>query len=140
MTVRPKAWVCGRFTAGIASSNLDEGMGVRLSCLLCCVRSGLCDRLITRSEESYWVSVLIVCDPETAKMRRSRPDLGCGATEEEQEQQQEQEEGEEGEGGEGGEEGEGEEGEGEEEEEEEEECGKVCKEEVAAKYQVLLQF
>lgn len=37
MTKRPKTWVCGPFTAGIASLNLDEGMGVRLSCLLCVV-------------------------------------------------------------------------------------------------------
>jgi len=48
-----------------------------------------------------WGVCLNVCDLETAKMRRPRPDLGCGA---------------------------------------EEECGKVRKEEVAAKYQVLLQF
>jgi len=52
--------------------------------VVCCVRSGLCESLITRSEESYWVCILIVCDLETAKMRRPRSDLGCGATEEEE--------------------------------------------------------
>lgn len=31
--------------------------------------------------------VLIVCYLETAKMRRFRPDLGCGATEEEEEEE-----------------------------------------------------
>ena len=36
--------------AGIAGSNLAEGMNVRL---LCCVGRGLCDGLITRSEEFY---------------------------------------------------------------------------------------
>jgi hypothetical protein len=51
---------------------------------VCCVGSGLCDELITRSEESYRVYVcLIVRDLETSTMRRPRPELGCCATEEE---------------------------------------------------------
>jgi len=43
--------------------------------VLCCVGSGLCDGLITLSEESYRVCVLVcltVCDLETSRVRRSR--------------------------------------------------------------------
>jgi hypothetical protein len=48
MAARSKAWVCGRSLAGIVGSNTAE-------CMECCVLSdrGLCDRLITRPEESY---------------------------------------------------------------------------------------
>jgi hypothetical protein len=49
----------------------------------CCVLSGrgLWDKLITCSEESYWLCVcLIVCDLETSVMRQPRPELGCCAT------------------------------------------------------------
>jgi hypothetical protein len=50
VTVRSKAWFYGLSLAGIAGSNPDGGME-------CCVLSGigLCDELITRLEESYWV-------------------------------------------------------------------------------------
>jgi hypothetical protein len=49
-------------TAGIASLNPVDGMDVRLLCWLCCVVSGLCDGLITRSEEPYRVCVCVcVC-------------------------------------------------------------------------------
>ena len=51
--------------------------------VVCCVGSGLCDGLITRSEESYGVRVcLILRDLGTSTMSRPRPDLGCCATEE----------------------------------------------------------
>jgi hypothetical protein len=57
-------------------------MHVRLLCLLCFVGSGLCDGLITRSEESYRVCVcLIVCDLETSTVRRPRTEFGCCAAE-----------------------------------------------------------
>ena len=48
----------------------------------CCVLSGrgLCDELITRSEESYRVWCVVVCDQETSRMRRPWPALGCSAT------------------------------------------------------------
>jgi hypothetical protein len=49
----------------------------------CCVLAGrgLCDELITRSEECYRLCVcLIVCDVETSTVRRPRPELGCCAT------------------------------------------------------------
>jgi len=46
--------------------------------LLCAVGSGLCDVLITRSEQSYRVSV---CELETSTVRRTRPYLACNVTE-----------------------------------------------------------
>lgn len=47
---------------------------------MCCVTSGLCDRLITRSEESYQVCP-IVCTLETTKNKNRRPrhDFGFSA-------------------------------------------------------------
>ena len=61
-------------------SSPAEGMDVLLLCLWCCVGSGLYDELITRSEESYRVSVcvcvcVIVCDLETSTMGRPRTEL-----------------------------------------------------------------
>jgi hypothetical protein len=48
---------------------------------VCCVDSGICDGLITCSEEFYSVCVcLIVCDLKISTMRRLRPELGCCAT------------------------------------------------------------
>jgi len=47
--------------------------------LVCCVGSGLCDELITHSEESYCVCDyvnIIVYDLETSTMRLPRPELG----------------------------------------------------------------
>jgi hypothetical protein len=52
---------------------------------VCCVSSGLCDELITLSEEPYVrrvCSCLIVGDLETSIMRLPRPDLGCCAIKE----------------------------------------------------------
>ena len=64
VAARCKAWVCGRSPPEIVGSNLTGGMDV---CCECCVLSGrgLCDELITRSEESYrlWC---VVCDLETS--------------------------------------------------------------------------
>ena len=60
MVVRCKAQVCSRLVAGIVGSNPAEGTDVRLMCFLCVVGSGLCDGLITRSEECYQVCVSIV--------------------------------------------------------------------------------
>ena len=47
-------------------------------CCECCVLSGrgLCDELITRSEESYWLWCVVVCDLETSRMRRPWPNGG----------------------------------------------------------------
>jgi len=49
---------------------------------LCCVGSGLCDELITLTEESCRVGMcLIVRDLATSTMRRPAPELGCCSTE-----------------------------------------------------------
>jgi hypothetical protein len=47
-------------------------------CCECCVLSGrgLCDRLITRPEESYRLWRVVVCDQETTKTRRLKPATG----------------------------------------------------------------
>jgi hypothetical protein len=55
-------------------------------CLLClyvvlyCVGKGLCDKLITRPEESYRVSVC-VCDKETPKRKAKGPSWTISACE-----------------------------------------------------------
>ena len=51
-------------------------------CCECRVLSGrgLCDELITCPEESYRLWCVVVCDPETSRMRRSWPALGRSAT------------------------------------------------------------
>jgi hypothetical protein len=54
--------------------------------VVCCVGSGLCGELIPQLEESYHVCVsvcLTVCDLETSKIRRARPELGSCTTEKE---------------------------------------------------------
>jgi len=50
-------------------------------CCECCVMSGrgLCDKLITRPEESYRLWCVVVCDLETSRMRKPRPTGGCRA-------------------------------------------------------------
>jgi hypothetical protein len=44
----------------------------------CCVLSGrgLCDGLITRPEESYWLWCVVACDQEISKTRRLNPATG----------------------------------------------------------------
>ena len=51
-------------------------------CCECCVLSGrgLCDELITRTEEFYRLWCIIVCDLETSRMRRPWSVLGRSAT------------------------------------------------------------
>jgi hypothetical protein len=51
-------------------------------CCVCFVLSGrgLCDELITRPEESYWLWCVVVCDLETLKMWRPWSALGRSAT------------------------------------------------------------
>jgi len=51
-------------------------------CCECCVLSGrgLCDKLITRPEESYRLWCVVVCDLETSRMRSPWPALGRSAT------------------------------------------------------------
>ena len=52
--------------------------------VVCCVGRVLCDRLITRPEKpSGFVCVyLIMCDVDTSKVKRPRPDMGRCTTEE----------------------------------------------------------
>ena len=76
MAVRSKAWVCSRSITGILDSNLDEVMDV---CCVFRVVSGLCDGLITCTEESCQIRVC-VCELETSTMRRRGPELGRCAT------------------------------------------------------------
>jgi len=47
-------------------------------CCECCVLSGsgLCDGLITRTEESYRLCRVVVCDQETSQARRLKPTRG----------------------------------------------------------------
>ena len=47
-------------------------------CRKCCVLSGrgLCDGLITHSEQSYRLWRVVVCDKETSKPRRLKPATG----------------------------------------------------------------
>jgi hypothetical protein len=47
-------------------------------CWPCCVLSGrgLCNELITRPDESYWLSCVVVCDLETSWMGRPWPTVG----------------------------------------------------------------
>jgi len=49
-------------------------------CCDCCVLSGrgLCDGLITRPEESYWLWRVIMYDQETSRMKRLKPAMGLG--------------------------------------------------------------
>ena len=54
VAARSKAWVCGRWLAGIADSNPAGGLDVSYKCHILS-GSGLCVRLITRLEESYRV-------------------------------------------------------------------------------------
>jgi len=57
--------VCGRSHAEIVGSNPAGGMDV---CCECCVLlgRGLCDQLITRTEESYRLWCVVVSDLETS--------------------------------------------------------------------------
>ena len=70
MAARSKACVCGRSPVEIPGSNPTGLGGECMSvCCECCVLSGrgLCDGLITRSEESYRLWCVVVCDVETSK-------------------------------------------------------------------------
>ena len=57
--VRSKAWVCGRSIAGNAGSIRIPLRACIFVCSVCCVGKGLCDEVITRSEESYWACVCV---------------------------------------------------------------------------------
>jgi hypothetical protein len=77
VAAQSKAYVCGRSPAEIVGSNPTGGIDV---CRLWALSGrGLCDELITRPEESYWLLCVVVCDLETSWMRRFWPTGGCCA-------------------------------------------------------------
>ena len=70
MAARSKAWACGRSLAGTVASNPAGGIS---DCFECRVLSGrgLCDRPITRPEESYRVCVCAcVCVSECNQVQQ----------------------------------------------------------------------
>ena len=72
-----KAYVWGRSPAEIVGSSPTGDMDV---CVLWVLSGrGLCDELITRPEESYWLWCVVVCDLEISCMRRPWPNGGCRA-------------------------------------------------------------
>jgi hypothetical protein len=78
LTARSMAWVCSRLPADIVCSNPVESMDIHLFWVLCVARyRGLCDGLITRPGESYWLWCVVACDLESSRMRRPWPALGC---------------------------------------------------------------
>jgi hypothetical protein len=58
---RSKAWVCGSSLAGNVGSNPTGGMDIHCECCVMAGR-GLCDELITRTEEFYQMWCVVVCD------------------------------------------------------------------------------
>ena len=88
-------WPCGLRRSSLAALLLDRRFEYRSEkgcpCLLfvvSCSGSGLCDELITHSEESYRLCLcacvcvcLIVCDLENSTMRLPRLEMGCFAIE-----------------------------------------------------------
>ena len=66
MAARSKAKLYGPSPVGIVGPNPAMGMDV---CLLCVLSGrGLCDELITLTEESYRLCCVVVCDLETSRM------------------------------------------------------------------------
>ena len=61
MAVRSKAWVCGHSTDGNVCSKPGHGC-LSLVFVVCCVGSGLCDEVTTRTQKFYQVFVcMCVC-------------------------------------------------------------------------------
>jgi hypothetical protein len=64
-----KALVCGPSLTRIVGSNPSGGMdGLSVVNVVCCAGRGLCGDLITRPEESYRLSCVVVCDLETSRI------------------------------------------------------------------------
>ena len=76
VAARSKAKVCGRSPAEIVGSN-PTGACMFVFCK-CCVLSGrgLCNELITRPEESYWLWCVVVCDLENLKDEEAMTRVG----------------------------------------------------------------
>jgi hypothetical protein len=76
VSARSKSWVYGREPAGIVDSN-PTGNTTSVCCESCMLSGrGLCDELINRPGESYWLRCVVVCDLETSWIRRPWPALG----------------------------------------------------------------
>ena len=71
-------WNCGLRCRSAATRLLGSGVWIQLSARMF-VSSVCCEELITRSEESYRVFVL-VCDTATWNIRLPRNELGCFTT------------------------------------------------------------
>jgi len=70
----PSQYFCGRSPSEIVGRIPP---GAWMCCLLCVLSgTGLCDRLISRPEESYRLWHVVVCDQETSRMRRLKPTTG----------------------------------------------------------------
>jgi hypothetical protein len=63
VAARSKTWACSRSSAEIVGNSAGDMDGCE-----CCVLSGrgLCDRLITRPEESYRLCCIVACYLETS--------------------------------------------------------------------------
>jgi len=61
VAAQSRTWVCGRSPSEIVGSNPTVDMDV---CCECCDLSGggLCDKLLTRPEESYRLWCVVLCD------------------------------------------------------------------------------
>ena len=68
-----------RRPAEIVGSKPSEGIDVCCDYCVLWVRD-LCHELITRPEESYRMSCVVVCDLETSKLKRTWPALDCTST------------------------------------------------------------
>jgi hypothetical protein len=71
MVERSKAWICGRSSAEIVGS-IPAGDGCFSVVGVVCCQVGLCNELITRTEEFCRLWCVVVCDLETSIMRRPR--------------------------------------------------------------------
>ena len=79
VAARSRVWVCGRSLSGAAGSNPAREHGYpSVVSLVCCAGRCLCDGLITRPEESYWLWCVTECDHEALIMRRAWPTGGGG--------------------------------------------------------------
>ena len=77
VTLRSKAWVCGRLLAGIAGSNPARGMNVCLFIVVCFqVDVSVTSRSLVQRSLTY--CVVSECDHEASIIRRPRPTRAVG--------------------------------------------------------------
>jgi len=79
MWVRRNCWQCGLSCKYSADKNAVNFMD--FSVFVCCVFSGLCNDMVTCSEESYRMCLcLTVCDLGTLTNSHPSPQFGCSNT------------------------------------------------------------